>query len=103
MNEKRIEQVLEIEKQAQDILNAATREAEQIPAQAEQEARDIVERARSQAQEEANQMLGKAQAEDETAGILSKADEKNRETEKRAMQNMDKAIAYILERVIGKA
>ncbi len=103
MNEKRIEQVLEIEKQAQDILNAATREAEQIPAQAEQEAREIVERARSQAQEEANQMLGKAQAEDETAAILSKADEKNRETEKRAMQNMDKAIAYILERVIGKA
>ncbi len=103
MNEKRIEQVLEIEKQAQDILNAATREAEQIPAQAEQEARDIVERARSQAQEEANQMLGKAQAGEETAAILSKADEKNRETEKRAMQNMDKAVAYILERVIGKA
>ncbi len=103
MNEKRIEQVLEIEKQAQDILNAATRDAEQIPAQAEQEARDIVERARFQAQEEANQMLGKAQAEEETAAILSKADEKNRETEKRAMQNMDKAVAYILERVIGKA
>ncbi len=103
MNEKRIEQVLEIEKQAQQILDAATRDAEQLPARAEQEAREMVERSRSQAQEEARQMLEKAQAQEETAGILSKADEKNREVEKRAMQNLDKAVAYVLERVIGKA
>jgi vacuolar-type H+-ATPase subunit H len=103
MNEKRIEQVLEIEKQAQQILDAATRDAEQLPARAEQEARDMVERARSQAQEEARQMLEKAQSQEETAGIQSKADEKNRETEQRAMKNLDKAVAYVLDRVIGKA
>ncbi len=103
MNEKRIEQVLEIERQAQGILDAATRDAEQLPAQAEQEARQIIERARSQAQEEARQMLAKAQAEQETQTILSKADDKNREIEKLAMKNMDRAVAFILERVIGKA
>ncbi len=103
MNEKRIEQVLEIEKQAQGILDAATREAEQVPARAEQEAQQIIERARTQAQEEARQMLDKAQAEEETAGIISKAEDKNRETEKLATKNMDKAVAFILERVIGKA
>ena len=103
MNEKRIEQVLEIEKQAQEILDAATRDAEQVPARAEQEAAETVERARSQAQEEARQMLEKAQAQDETAAIVSKAEEKNRDVEKRAMQNLDKAVQYVLERVIGRA
>ncbi len=102
MNEKRIEQVLEIERQAQGILDAATREAEQLPAKAEQEAREIVDRARSQAQEEARQMVEKAQAQDETSAILSQADEKNRETEKLASKNLDKAVAFVLERVIGK-
>ncbi len=103
MNEKRIEQVLEIEKQAQEILDAATRDAEQVPARAEQEAGKMVEQARSLAQEEARQMLEKAQAQDETAAIVSKAEEKNREVEKRAMQNLDKAVQYVLERVIGRA
>ena len=103
MNEKRIEQVLEIEKQAEDILNAATGEAEQVPARAEQEAQQMVEQARTEAQEEARKMLEKAQAQQETASILSQADEKNREIEKLAMKNLDKAVTFVLERVIGKA
>ena len=103
MNEKRIEQVLEIEKQAEDILNAATREAEQVPARAEQEAQQMIERARTEAQEEARKMLEKAQAQQETASILSQTDEKNREIEKLAMKNLDKAVTFVLERVIGKA
>ncbi|HTP03147.1 MAG TPA: hypothetical protein VMJ64_17350 [Anaerolineales bacterium] len=103
MNEKRIEQVLEIEKKAQGILDAATREAEQLPARAETEAREIIERARTQAQDEAQQMLNRAQSQDETAAILSKAEQKNREIEQQAMKNMDKAVAYILDRLIGKA
>jgi vacuolar-type H+-ATPase subunit H len=103
MNEKRIEQVLEIEKKAQGILDAATRDAEQLPAQAETEAREIIERARSEAQAEAQELLAKAQAQEETAAILSKAEQKNREIEQQATKNLDKSVAYILERVIGKA
>ena len=102
MNEKRIEQVLEIERQAQGVLDAATHEAEQLPAKAEQEAREIIERARSQAQEEASQMVEKAQAEQETSAIITQADEKNRETEKLATRNLDKAVAFVLDRVVGK-
>lgn len=103
MNEKRIEQVLEIERQAQDILNAATREAEIVPARAEQEAQQLIEQTRSHAQEQARKMLEQAQAENETAAILSEADEKNRKIDKLAMRNLDKAVAFVLERVIGKA
>ncbi len=103
MNEKRIEQILEIEKKAQGILDAATREADQLPARAEVEAREIVERSRAEAQQEAEQMISKAQSQEETTAITAKADQKNRETEQQAMKNMDKAVAFILERVIGKA
>jgi len=102
MNEKRIEQVLEIERQAQDILNAATSEAEQIPARAEREGQRLLERARAEAHEEARKMLEQAKAEQETAGILSNAEEQNREIEKLAMKNLDKAVAFVLQRVIGQ-
>ncbi len=102
MNEKRIEQVLEIEREAQGILDAATREAGQLPSKAEQEARDLIEQARRQAHEEARQMVEKAQAQDETTTILSQAEQKNRETEKLASKHMDKAVAFVLDRIIGK-
>ncbi len=102
MNEKRIEQVLEIERQAQGILDAATHEADQLPSQAEQEARDVVEKARNIAHEEARQMVEKARAQDETAAILADVEKKNHETEKLASSNMEKAVTFVLERVIGK-
>lgn len=102
MNEKRIEQVLEIEKQAQNVLDAATQEADQLPAKAEQEAREILERARNEAQEEARRMVEKAQSEEETSAIVSQAEQKNRDTEKLATKNTDKAVAYVLDRLIGK-
>ena len=58
MNEKRIEQVLEIEKQAQAILDAATREADQLPARAEQEAQAMIAQVRADAEAEARQDHG---------------------------------------------
>jgi len=101
MNEKRIEQILDIEKQAQEIIDAATRDAEQLPARADQEAQELIKQARASAQEEARQLLAKGQAEEEVAGIVSKAEDKNREIEKLAMAHLDRAVAYVLERVIG--
>ena len=103
MNEKRIEQVLEVERRAQEILDVAKHEAEQIPLEAEQEAREMVERARSEAQDEANQMIVRAQSQEETAEIVSAAEQKNRETEQKATQNLDKAVSFVIERIIGRA
>jgi len=101
MNEKRIEQILDIEKQAQAIIDAATKDAEQLPAQADQEALELIKQARASAQEEAHKILAEAQSEEEAAGIVSKAEDKNREVEKQAMAHLDRAIAYVLDRVIG--
>jgi len=102
MNENRIQQVLEIEKKAQQILDSAKHDAERLPILADQEAQQMIEKARVEAQEEARQMILKAQSDTETARILSDAEEKTREMEKQATKNFDRAVAFVLERVVGK-
>ena len=62
MNENRIQQVLEIEKQAQEIHEVALRDAQQLPILAEQESQVVMEKARAGAQEEARQLVANAQA-----------------------------------------
>ena len=103
MNEKHIQQVLEIEKQAQEIHEAAVKEAQQLPVLAEQEAQALIEKAKAEAQQEAREMVSKVQADDESARILSEAEEKSRQLESLAKSNLDKAVAYVLERVAGRA
>ena len=102
MNEKRIQQVLDIEQQAQGIYQAAVNEAKQLPVQAEQEAQVMLERARVEAEQEAQQMLAKAQSGDESAQILSQAEEKIRSTDAKAQSNFNRAVADVLYRVVGK-
>ena len=55
MNEK-IKQVLEIEKQAQEIQEKATRDAQEIPVKAEQEAQALIAKAKAEAEEEARKI-----------------------------------------------
>ena len=102
MNENRIRQVLDIEKRAQENYEAALNEAQRLPTQAEQEAQEILNKARAEAQEEARQIVAKAKAEGEVDRILAEAEEQNRQTEARALNNFDRAVNYILDRVIGR-
>jgi vacuolar-type H+-ATPase subunit H len=102
MNEKHIQQVLEIEKQAQEIHEAAIKEAQQLPMLAEQEAQALIEKAKADAQQEAREMVSKVHADDESARILSEAEEKSRQLEGQAKSNFDRAVAYVLERVAGR-
>ena len=44
MNEKRIEEVIAIEKHASEVYNKAVKDADRIPVQAEKEAKSIVEK-----------------------------------------------------------
>ncbi len=102
MNEKPIQQVLEIEKKAQAIYDSAVREAEKIPVQAEQEAQELVEKARAEALEEARKITAGIQAESEIAEIKSDAEEKFQRTEKLAAGNLTRAVSYVLARVVGE-
>lgn len=103
MNEKHIQQVLEIEKQAQEVQEKAQREAQELPRAAEQEAQTLIARAKSEAQEEARRIIAEAQSEDQANAVLTEVERKNSEIEAKANANFDKAVTYVLERVIGRA
>jgi len=102
MKEDRIQQVLEIEKQAKEIQEQAKREAQEIPAKAEQEAQAIIMKARADAQEEARKMVESAQSNDASDQTVEDVSG-NSEFEAAARKNLDKAVAFVVERVIGKA
>ena len=97
-----MQQVLEIERQARAIPEAAMSEAEQLPVRAELEARAVIEKARTDAEEQGRQMIAHAQADEECARILTQAEANARRTEALAMNNFDHAVAYVLDRVVGK-
>lgn len=103
MNEKNIQQVLEIEKQAQEIQEKAKRTAQELPVKAEQEAQALIAKAIANAHEEARKLIADAQSND-TSGQNAAADaSKNSDFEAAAKKNFDKAVAFVLERVIGRA
>ena len=103
VNEKNIQQVLNIEKQAEEIHESALKEAQQLPVLAEQEAQALNEKARAEAQQKAREMVSEVKAEEEGARILSEAEEKNKQFEALATKNLDRAVDFVLERVIGRA
>ena len=102
MNEQRIQQVLDIEKQAQAVHEAAIRDAEHLQKQAEQEAQTLLEKARADAQEEAQRLASDRQASNECARILAKSEEKSRQLETLAAQHFDRAVEYVLDRLTGR-
>lgn len=103
MNEKNIRQVLEIEKQAQALQEKAKHDAHEIPVRAEQEAQALLARARAEAQDEARRIVAAVQAEDKSKDVMTEVNAKNAEFEALTKKNFDKAVAYVLDRVLGKA
>ena len=103
MNERHIQQVLDIEKQAQEIHESALKEAQQLPVMAEQEAQALIEKAKAEAHQKAREMVAGVKADEENARILAEAEEKNKQFETLATSNFDRAVNYVLERVIGRA
>ncbi len=103
MNEKRIREVIDVEKRALDLVAQAHREADQIPLKAEAEATAIIEKARAAAQAEARQLIEKAQAGDDAAAIAKHAQAGMRESARLAAMNEEKAVAYVVEKILGGA
>lgn len=102
MNEKRIQQVLDIEKQAQMVYEAAVNEARQIPLQAEQEAQALIEKTRADAEREAREIIEKARSESESKRIMDDAQERINKAESLARQHFSRAVTEVLSRVAGK-
>jgi vacuolar-type H+-ATPase subunit H len=102
MNEKYIQQVLEIEKQAQGIQEEARLEAEQLPVRAQREAEALTEQARTKARTEADQLVNQAEAKAECEQILANAQEAAERMETLAMTHFDRAVTYVLDQLVGQ-
>ena len=103
MKEDRIQQVLDIEKQAKEIQEQAKRKAQEIPVKAQQEAQEIIAKAKAEAHEEARKMIESVQSRGQPDQAGLDEGSKNSEFEASAKKNFDKAVAFVLERVIGRA
>jgi vacuolar-type H+-ATPase subunit H len=102
VNEKQIQRVLEIEKQAQAIQEAALREAEQLPIQAEDEAEALIQKVRTEAEEEAHQLVGSVTLQEESDKILAEAEDNIRQLKTLTMSHFDRAVNYVLDEVAGR-
>ncbi|MBA3073575.1 MAG: hypothetical protein FP831_08260 [Anaerolineae bacterium] len=102
MNEKRIQEVVKIEKQADEIFSKAVSEAERIPLLAEQETKSLIENGRSQAEKEAKVLIESSQTIDETNRILSDAESKIEHNATLAKRNIERATTYVISRVVGR-
>lgn len=98
----RIKQVLEIEKKAKEMQEKAARDAQELPVKAEQEGQVLIAKAKADAEQEARKIIAAAQNVDAVKGALADGD-KSDQLEAQAKKNFDKAVAYVLDRVIGKA
>ena len=103
MNDKNIQQVLEIEKKAAEMQEKARRDAQEIPVKAEQEAQTLIAKAKADAEEEARKMVAGAKSDESSGTAAAEIASKNSEFESLAKKNFDKAVAFVLERVIGRA
>ena len=102
VNEERLQQVLEIEKQADAIYRNAAHEAEQLPAQARKEGQTLIEQARAEAQKQARQMVDQAQETEECVRILDEANQDADRMRALAMAHFDRAVTFVLDRLTGR-
>jgi vacuolar-type H+-ATPase subunit H len=104
LNEERVQQIVDLEQQAQTIYEAAVREAEQLPAQAEKEVRVLVEKAQAEAQAQAGQLVAdvEAQAQAESARVLEQAKQDAERMKALSMGRFDRAVGFVLNRVTGR-
>jgi vacuolar-type H+-ATPase subunit H len=102
LNEKRIQEVVKIEKQADEILAKAVAEAERIPMLAEQETKALIENGCSQAEKEAKVLLESSLSNDETNKILREAESTNDHNATLAKRNFERATTYVVSRVVGR-
>jgi vacuolar-type H+-ATPase subunit H len=102
MNDQNIQAVLKLEKKARSVYDAAVHEAEQLPIQAEQESQAFIEKARIDTQNEARDLISKAEAKEEASRIMTDAEAKARQMDAAVKNNSDKAVAYVLKQITSR-
>jgi vacuolar-type H+-ATPase subunit H len=97
-----IQEVLEIERQAQAIHSSAHKKAEKLPEEAEKEAKTLLEKAQGEAEEEARRLVESAEGKEEIERILSQAEEKAKQMKSLALSHFDRAVGFVLDHIAGR-
>ena len=101
-NEILIGKVLEIEKQAEHIHDKALLDAKSVPVKAEQDGTALVEKTRQAAQAEASKLIDQAKVQEQSADILAESEKNIQHNENLASGNLNRAVTYVVNRVIGR-
>lgn len=102
MSDQRIQEVLAIEEQAQAVRDAAVNEADDIPRQAQRDAQAILDKSRAEAEAEAKALVDKARSEETHSRVMTEFEANAQRTETLAMSNLERAVSYVLCRVVGR-
>ncbi|MDI3535072.1 MAG: V/A-type H+/Na+-transporting ATPase subunit [Thermosediminibacterales bacterium] len=97
-----IKAIKEAEKEAEKILADAKRKAAQIVKEAKEEAENLIADTIKNAEAEGRILVQKAEesSKKEVDGIKSEYEQKWKAMEQQALKNMDKAVNFIVERIV---
>ena len=104
MNEERVVEVVQIERDAIETLHGAQSQADHLVAEAMQTANLLRKEILEEAQQEAEKIVadGKAAAEDERADILGAAEAEAQQMVARAADHHETAVLLVIDRVTGR-
>jgi vacuolar-type H+-ATPase subunit H len=100
--EETVNQLKEIEEKAQALYEMTIQEAKKLPIDAEEDARQIQSKLHHETEAEAKRILDEANNDTEGQKILQQAEDEAKRKEALAMNHFDRAVNYILHRIVGR-
>jgi protocatechuate 3,4-dioxygenase beta subunit len=100
--EDTVKQLREIEEKAQELYESTVHEAKMLPITAEEDARALQTQLYQETEAEAKRILAEAQDDSDNQKLLQQAEEDAARKENLAMNHFDRAVNYILHRVVGR-
>jgi vacuolar-type H+-ATPase subunit H len=99
MNKEKVQQILQLEAQAQGIKTKAEERAKQIVSEAKEAVQKMQEESVLAAQQETKAIKEKALSEANITAIRKQSDQKQIQKEELAKKNFDKAVEFVINQV----
>ena len=99
MNKQKVQQILQIESNAQKIRSDAQQAAKQMLIDVQVEVSQLQSQVRQDAEQETEQILNQALSKEKGSRILNQAKTSGQKKETLAKQNFDHAVDFVLEQI----
>ena len=100
MNKQKVQQILQIETDAQKIRSDAQQTAKQMLIDAKTEVTKLQSQVRRDAEQETEQILNQALSKEKSSHILNQAKTDGEKKETLAKQNFNHAVDFVLEQIV---